>query len=62
MKKIHLLFLTVLHTAIGFAQTEKDSIQTEIIHVVTSFNPHISEAFKIKDKPAIPRLLFSKRT
>jgi hypothetical protein len=61
MKKIHLLFLTVLHTAIGFAQTEKDSIQTEIIHVVTSFNPHISEAFKIKDKPAIPSATFLKK-
>ena len=61
MKKIHLLFLTVLHTAIGFAQTEKDSIQTEIIHVVTSFNPHISEAFKIKDKPAIPSATFFKK-
>jgi hypothetical protein len=61
MKKIQLLFLTVLHTAIGFSQTEKDSIQTEIIHVITSFNPHISEAYKIKDKPAIHSTTFLKK-
>ena len=61
MKKIQLLFLTILHTTIGFSQTEKDSIQTEIIHVITSFNPHISEAYKIKDKPAIPSATFLKK-
>ena len=37
------------------AQTEKDSINTEIINVVSSYKPTISDAFKSKDQPVIER-------
>ena len=43
-------------SALGFAQNNtqaKDSIKTEVINVVTSYMPTISDAFKIKKNPRI---------
>lgn len=43
-------------SALGFAQNTtqaKDSIKTEVINVVTSYMPTISDAFKIKKNPRI---------
>ncbi|WP_139958376.1 TonB-dependent receptor [Flavicella sediminum] len=51
-KQILLVFLLCL-TATTFAQQEKDTIATEVINVVTSYTPTISDAFKSKDNPTI---------
>ena len=55
MRKIVLtLCLCTLISAIN-AQTNKakDTIKTEVINVVTSYTPTISDAFKIKKNPKI---------
>ncbi|MFC2110440.1 hypothetical protein ACFLRU_02500 [Bacteroidota bacterium] len=53
LKKITLLLFIFLATSNMFAQQEKDTIATEIINVVTSYTPTISDAFKSKDNPTI---------
>ncbi len=54
MKRIlFTLFILVSFTATLTAQQEKDSINTEVINVVTSYTPAISDAFKAKDNPTI---------
>lgn len=53
MKKlISTLFICFLSLSF-FAQKEKDSISTEVINVVTSYKPTISDAFKSNDNPVI---------
>lgn len=52
MKKLYIaLFLGTLSLS---AQQEKDSISTEVINVVTSYKPTISDAFKANETPNIP--------
>jgi len=54
MKRIlFTLFILVSCTTTLTAQQEKDSINTEVINVVTSYTPAISDAFKAKDNPLI---------
>ena len=55
MKKIIniLLFLFVGTALLAQDDEPKDSIKTEVVNVVTSFAPKITDAFKIKIKPVI---------
>ncbi|NVK52929.1 MAG: TonB-dependent receptor [Flavobacteriaceae bacterium] len=53
MRKIVFTFCLGIFSAIGFAQTAKDTIKTEVINVITSYTPTISDAFKIKKNPKI---------
>ena len=51
MKKLYIaLFLGTLSLS---AQQEKDSISTQVINVVTSYRPTISDAFKANETPVI---------
>lgn len=50
-KKFFLLLF--LFTYILSAQQEKESIATEVINVVSSYTPTLSDAFKLKDAPEI---------
>ncbi|WP_152287857.1 TonB-dependent receptor [Flavicella marina] len=51
MKKICLL---LIFTSLSvFSQKEKDSVSTEVINVVTSYKPTISDAFKASENPTI---------
>jgi hypothetical protein len=50
-----LFFLLFLFTCSLFAQQNKDSIDTEIINVVSSYKPSLAAAFKMKDVPEIDR-------
>jgi hypothetical protein len=43
------------------AQQKKDSVPTEIINVISSYNPSISDAFKAKDIPEIDNKNSSKK-
>jgi hypothetical protein len=53
MKKIfNTLFICILAHSIS-AQKEKDSVSTEVINVVTSYRPTISDAFKASENPII---------
>uniref|UniRef100_UPI0040471A6C hypothetical protein n=1 Tax=Polaribacter sp. TaxID=1920175 RepID=UPI0040471A6C len=44
-----------MSSSVAFSQqnTAKDTIKTEVINVVTSYSPTISDAFKIKNNPSI---------
>ena len=60
MKYIYIaLFLGTLSLS---AQQEKDSISTEVINVVTSYKPTISDAFKANETPKISVVLNDKKT
>lgn len=53
---IHSLAIVFLATTGVFAQgkeQEKDSIDTQTVHVVTAYNPSVSDAFKIKGSPSL---------
>jgi len=59
MRKIIYIFSFLIISKTVFSQEkttvkkEKDSIKTEIINVITSYTPTISDAFKIKKNPRI---------
>ncbi|MGB2128195.1 MAG: hypothetical protein ACPHXR_01830 [Flavicella sp.] len=55
MKKIFLSFLIFAPLLQAKAQKAKDSINTEVINVVSSYKPTISDAFKEKDVPKIQK-------
>ncbi len=65
MKKIHIIFLLVFVTFSVSAQKkkpltkEKDTIKTEVVSIVTSYTPKISDATKIN---TIPKIVLSKKT
>lgn len=60
MKIRLLLFLSLLTSFAIFSQEQpKDTVETEVVEVITTFNPNIADAQKIK---ARPNLEFSKRT
>lgn len=60
MKIRFLLFLSFITSFVGFAQEQqKDTVQTEVVEVITTFNPKIADAKKIKNNPDLE---FSKRT
>lgn len=59
MKKYVVLLITMFVGKLSIAQDKpttekaKDSIKTEVVNVVTSYAPKVTDAFKIKQKPAI---------
>ncbi|AOW21734.1 porin family protein [Urechidicola croceus] len=55
MKKLILIFVSLITTSIVFAQTErvKDTLNTDEIIVVKPYTPTISDAFKIKENPTL---------
>ncbi|MDG2194467.1 MAG: hypothetical protein P8K77_06395 [Polaribacter sp.] len=59
MQKISFILSLIVVSASAFSQKKadskkaKDSIKTEVINVVTSYTPTISDAFKIKKNPTI---------
>lgn len=59
MKKYITLYLYISLVSFGFSQTKpsvknvKDSIKTEVVNVVTSYAPKVTDASKIKKKPII---------
>jgi hypothetical protein len=57
MQKIVLTLCLCFLSTIIFAQNDnkqvKDTIKTEVINVITSYTPTISDAFKIKKNPKI---------
>ena len=56
MRKIVLTLCLSTFGAIGFAQNTnqaKDTLKTDVIEVITSYTPTISDAFKIKKNPKI---------
>lgn len=62
MRLKFLLFLSLIMAFVGFAQEQeqqKDTVQTEVVEVITTFNPNIADAEKIRNNP---KLEFSKRT
>lgn len=53
MKK-HILTITLLSVVgTAFSQVERDTLGTEVINVVKSYSPTVSDAFKIKSSPVI---------
>ncbi len=67
MKKYFILFLCLFSFFNGKAQekpikqTVKDTIKTEVINVVSTYNPKIADASKIKKNPKIELLKKSKK-
>ncbi len=61
MKNIFIPLYSLLFSVVAFAQQEKDSIQTEVINVVTSYTPEVSDAFKAKENPVINTDNFKKK-
>ncbi len=54
MKKYISILILLLVTTVSFAQVKKkDTIGTEVINVVKSYTPTVSDAFKIKSSPEI---------
>jgi hypothetical protein len=51
MKKIFIIL--IISSLSLHAQQEKDSVSTEVINVVTSYKPTISDAFKANETPSI---------
>ncbi|HAO14157.1 MAG TPA: hypothetical protein DDE71_01110, partial [Tenacibaculum sp.] len=47
------VFVTTIINAQDKKQIVKDSVKTEVVKVVTSYVPKITDAFKIKQKPTI---------
>ncbi|MDB2385574.1 TonB-dependent receptor [Polaribacter sp.] len=60
---MRILLLLFLCTTIVFnaqsQEQEKDTVQTEVVEIITAFNPNIADAQKIKNNP---KLEFSKKT
>ena len=62
MKNIILILILFLTTTIVFSQKKtKDTIDTEVINVVRSYTPTVSDAFKISSSPEISDSEVSKR-
>ena len=67
MQKIVLIFSFLLVNNIVFSQKRtttkkaKDTLKTEVINVITSYSPTISDAFKIKKNPTVKEKLKSKK-
>lgn len=60
MKIRFLLFLSFTIAFVGFAQEQqKDTVQTEVVEVITTFNPNIADAKKIRNNPTLE---FSEKT
>jgi hypothetical protein len=60
MKIKFLFFLSCILSFAFFSQEQpKDTLETEVVEVITTFNPNIADAQKIKNRP---NLEFSKRT
>jgi hypothetical protein len=55
MKRIQFILFIFFGTTLVSAQQEKDSIATEVINVISSYKPTISDAFKAKDNPIIKK-------
>ncbi len=59
MKKYLTIFLFIFLGKLAFAQEKpavkkaKDTIKTEIINVVTTYSPKVTDAFKIKQNPTV---------
>lgn len=53
MKNIFSIIIIYFLTLTLSGQTVKDSVSTEVINVVTSYKPTISDAFKAKENPVI---------
>jgi len=52
-KALNILFFLFAGLAIAQEEQPKDSVKTEVVNVVTSYAPKITDAFKIKRKPTI---------
>ena len=52
-KALNILFFLFAGLAISQEEQPKDSVKTEVVNVVTSYAPKITDAFKIKRKPTI---------
>jgi len=50
MKKIY-IYLLVVFSLNSFAQKTKDTVKTEVIEVIKSFNPEVQDAFKLRVDP-----------
>ncbi|EAQ40802.1 hypothetical protein [Polaribacter sp. MED152] len=69
MKKYLTIFVLFLGTLFSYAQSTKpakknnkiDTVKTEVIEVVTTYNPEIADANKIKQNPTIKLLAKSKK-
>lgn len=61
MKRILFLLFIFFGTTLVSAQQEKDSITTEVINVISSYKPTISDAFKAKDNPTIKKADIQKK-
>ena len=47
-----LLSICLLQIQFSFAQKKEENIGTEVVNVVKSYTPTISDAFKVKENPA----------
>lgn len=66
MKKFFLIFLIFIGFLSANAQTEvpvkrKDTVKTEVVEVITTYNPEIADANKIKKNPTLKLLDKSKK-
>jgi len=48
-----LLSICLLQTQFSFAQKKEENIGTEVVNVVKTYTPTISDAFKVKETPAL---------
>lgn len=53
MKRILVIAFSLFGVVVFGQETKKDSIKSEVIEVVTSYTPKVTDAFKIRKKPQI---------
>jgi len=53
MKKVIFSIIAIATTQFGFSQKEDENIGSEIVNIVKPYTPTISDAFKVKQMPAV---------
>lgn len=53
MKKVIFSIIAIAATQFGFSQKEDENIGSEIVNIVKPYTPTISDAFKVKQMPAV---------
>ena len=53
MKKVIFSIIAISAIQVGFSQKKDENIGSEVVNIVKPYTPTISDAFKVKETPAV---------
>ena len=53
MKKVIFSIIAIAAIQVGFSQKKDENIGSEVVNIVKPYTPTISDAFKVKETPAV---------